>query len=245
MRTIKYLIYIALSVASVGCGHRVVQPRIESLKIDTLFNEGETAFEISYDFATISNACRSEALAAIEQANILYFFGQEAFEGSAREAARAAVDEFREVCADSFRGEWTASLSVLSEAETVDSLLVYTIFREEYTGGAHGMRSVECHNYSIVGGYELASGDLFTPRQAAAAAVLIRRKLYEMFRVEDDEGLTAVGFFPEQIALTENFRIMPQGITFVYNPYDIACYAVGGVEVSISNEELASLRQKH
>ena len=50
--------------------------------------------------------------------------------------------------------------------------------------------------------------------------------------------LAAQGFFPEQIGATENFRIAPEGIVFCYNPYDIGCYALGAVEVTVSREEL-------
>ena len=49
------------------------------------------------------------------------------------------------------------------------------------------------------------------------------------------------GFFPEYISLTENFRITPEGITFYYNPYDIGCYALGAVDVTMSREELENL----
>ena len=39
----------------------------------------------------------------------------------------------------------------------------------------------------------------------------------------------------------ENFEGTPEGITFYYNPYDIGCYALGSVEVSVSREQLAGL----
>ena len=242
MGSYKLLIYTVLLSSLAACGRKPVRPQIESFKLDTLFRAGETTFEISYDFATIANASRSPVLRGIEESNILYFFGQEEFAGTARDAASAAVAEFREACGDTFPSQWSAYMSVSSEAEVTDTLLVYTIYRDEYTGGAHGMRSVECHNYSLAGGFELATGDLFDPRQAEELTRLIHSKLLDMFLVEDDDGLTRVGFFPDQIAITENFRVTNNGITFVYNPYDIACYAVGMVEVPVSNEELTALR---
>lgn len=56
-----------------------------------------------------------------------------------------------------------------------------------------------------------------------------------------DEGLVAQGFFPEYISTTENFEVTEDGITFYYNPYDIGCYALGGVEVHITREEMQGL----
>ena len=57
----------------------------------------------------------------------------------------------------------------------------------------------------------------------------------------NDDELAERGFFPEYISLTENFRITPEGITFYYNPYDIGCYALGAVDVTMSREELENL----
>ena len=54
----------------------------------------------------------------------------------------------------------------------------------------------------------------------------------------DDEELAQRGFFPETIAPTENFEVTPEGIVFHYNPYDIACYAIGEVDVPFTKEEL-------
>ena len=59
-----------------------------------------------------------------------------------------------------------------------------------------------------------------------------------LFRSADDEELAQRGFFPETIAPTENFEVTPEGIVFHYNPYDIACYAIGEVDVPFTKEEL-------
>ena len=90
-------------------------------------------------------------------------------------------------------------------------------------------------------GYELTLIDLFDKRQQEALGALIRTKLYDMFGVTGDEGLTEQGFFPEYIDVTENFRITPEGIVFLYNPYDIGCYALGYIEVTVTGEELETL----
>lgn len=137
--------------------------------------------------------------------------------------------------------ETEMEMAVESEARVVDTLLVYTISSSNYTGGAHGMYSVNCHNYSIAGGYELALSDLFDAARQEALIGLIRNKLYEQFGVTGDEGLVAQGFFPEYISTTENFEVTEDGITFYYNPYDIGCYALGGVEVHITREEMQGL----
>ena len=138
---------------------------------------------------------------------------------------------------------WRSEMELIieSDARIVDSLLVYSISRSSYTGGAHGMYTLSWHNYSIAGGYELALSDLFTPEQQESLLTLIKHKLYEQFEATGDEDLAAQGLFPEYIAATENFEVSEDGITFYYNPYDIAAYALGRIEVHISGEELKNL----
>ena len=103
------------------------------------------------------------------------------------------------------------------------------------------MYATECHTYSLAGGYELSTADLFSERQLLGMEALLRRKLCEQYEAANDDELAERGFFPEYISLTENFRITPEGITFYYNPSDIGCYALGAVDVTMSREELENL----
>ena len=70
---------------------------------------------------------------------------------------------------------------------------------------------------------------------------MIREKIAAQYQASTDDELSEAGFFPEYIAPTENFLISESGITFYYNPYDIGCYALGAVEVTLTPEELAQL----
>lgn len=241
-RFLSLLAILTLGMAA-GCSDKPVQPKFVSVDIDTTFACGPMQYTVQYNFASIANTSESAALQAIEEANIRSFFGLEDFTGTAREAAAAALDELRQealLTSDSAYG-WENTEAAQSEAAVVDSLLVYTITRASYTGGAHGIYTLSVRNYSLSGGYELTLADLFGDAKRQALDSLIRIKLYEQFNVADDEGLATEGFFPEYIGATENFAVTPEGITFYYNPYDIGCYALGDVEVSIQNEELDNL----
>jgi len=180
--------------------------------------------------------------------NIDRFFDLENFEGTPEEAASAAI---RQVTSDmtppgntpesTVRPAWEGEISVESEGSVVDTLLCYVITRASYMGGAHGIYGTECYNYSLAGGYEITTADLFTETQLERLNRLIREDIYEQYGVRSDEELETKGFFPEYIGVTENFLVTPEGITFYYNPYDIGCYALGSVEVSVSREQLAGL----
>lgn len=243
MRFTKVLSFIVLPFLLLGsCTRRPVEPRFETLAVDTLLGSEENGCRVEYRFATIVNADRSDALKAIEQSNISYFFELEEFAGTADDAATQAVRDLGQEL--KLPGGLTGEVSIEAETEVRDTLLTYIITRSSFTGGAHGLYSIEHHTYSLPGGYEIMLGDLFPVGFREKLDTLIRTKLYAQYEISDDEGLAAAGFFPETIIATENFRLTPDNIIFFYNPYEIGCYALGNVEVSIPQAELEQLLVK-
>lgn len=248
----RLLPLLAALLAASGCT-RTVRPIFGHVDVDTLLGPAETRIGVVYDFVTIANADRSPALQAIEQANIDYFFGLDTHPATAREAVGASLSE---IVADFLPAPGDEILpfvadyeiSAHAEAEAIDTLLTYAIYRQSYTGGAHGIYSTEYHTYSLDSGEELTAADLFDEPMRERIRERIREKLAETYaggREYDtpDEVLEASGFFPEELFVTDNFRIAPDGgISFHYNPYEIACYAAGAVEVTFSRDELDRLR---
>lgn len=246
MRLFSFAVLVAASALTVGCT-RTVQPRFDTTAIDTLLTDGANSYQVEYRFTTIANAAKSPALEDIERSNIGYFFELEEFSGTLSEAVETSL---RELSAEirtpaNAPRDWapqTYEISAESEAKVVDTLLIYSITRYNFTGGAHGIYGTDFHIYSRATGMELRLADLLSEQQIEALDGLIREKLYLQHEVTDDKGLETAGFFPDDITPSENFDIAEDGtITFYYNPYEIGCYALGGVEVSISPEELEKL----
>ncbi len=238
LRTLTLL--AAFAALTTGCCRHAVEPKFADLSLDTVVQCGVVPCDLSYRFLTIANADRSEALSAIENANVNYFFALEDFTGTAEEAARRFIERFAadNACDTLYLPDMRYAMSIAAAQAPVDTLIVYTIRRESYTGGAHGMRTTEFHNYWTKGGYELSLGDLFTEEQLPQITERIKAKLCEQYGAGDEEELAQLGFFPETIVPTENFEVTPEGIVFHYNPYDIACYAMGEVDVTFTKEEL-------
>lgn len=240
-------ILIVLALLAAACNKRPIQPELSAVAIDTLLVAGKNSYEVAYDFASIVNAAKSPALEAIERANIGYFFGLEEFSGTLQEAIETSLSQLAEEIHPTEGASAELSLqhyeqSASSEATVADTLLTYTITQSSYTGGAHDTYGVSFHTYSIVSGLELVLNDLFTQEQIGSLDRLIRQKIYREYGETDDEGLIRLGFFPEYIAANENFCIAPNGeMTFYYNLYEIGCYALGPVEVTITPEELKTL----
>lgn len=240
---IRIILLATLAAATAGCSKRPVQPDFGETCIDTLLQHGTAACRVEYRFASIRNAAKAEALQTVERANIGYFFELEAFSGTPAEAADSALHEIAANCLPDLPAARACEISVESRGAVVDTLVTYVIVRSSYLGGAHGSYDTEYHNYSLRDGYELCTADLFTTEQLQALDARIRTKLCERFGASDDAGLAAAGLFPDYIAVTENFLVTPDGITFLYNPYEIGCYAAGSIEVHFSNEELKELRR--
>ena len=58
------------------------------------------------------------------------------------------------------------------------------------------------------------------------------------------ESLEDVGFWEDSIQPTENMKLSATGITFLYNVYEIAPYAMGAQEVTLTYAQLSDLLNK-
>jgi len=246
MKTIRTLLPVLAVLVATACTTRPARPHFGTATLDTLIGTPAWGCRVDYRFATILNAPSSPALGAIEEANIDYFYQLEEFRGSVDDAVAESLRQIAEelrvpdsLCATA---AWSpGEISVESEASIVDTLLCYSIYRSSYTGGAHGSYTDDYHTYSLVDGQELSATDLFGEERMEALAAQIRAKIHAQYRTTNDDELAAKGLFPEYIGVTDNFRITPQAVIFHFNPYEIGCYALGPIEVTIPTEEIEAL----
>lgn len=253
----RILLLVAAAAAATACT-RNVEPRFASLRIDTLLGTAPVQIGVSYCFRSIENAAESPALAEIQRSDIAGFFGLEHFEGTFSEAVDRSLREFADeylpdegAVPPAFVADWYVSVS--SDCELLDSLMTFVVQREGYLGGAHGYASTEYRTYRLSDGRRLALADRFDAAACAAMRAALAEKLFDAYAGEagaagdaacesPEEALQCLGFFPDSFDLTENFRLLPDGgVLFRYNPYEIACYAAGPVEVVFTGEEIARL----
>lgn len=115
-------------------------------------------------------------------------------------------------------------------------MLVYCVSAETYDpGAAHGMTSKRYINYYILShkqGRILTLNDIFTPKGLKELPDLIAERAQDM---SDVIGPTSVEGLPQD----GNFIISSEGqIVFVYQPYEIASYAQGFINVAFDPYEL-------
>ncbi|HNW91724.1 MAG TPA: DUF3298 domain-containing protein [bacterium] len=101
-----------------------------------------------------------------------------------------------------------------------------------YTGGAHGLYGVSYLVFDEETGERIGLADLFTP----GSDTRITRHLERCFRTANDIPDTqplAELLNVATIPVTDNFSLDETGITFRYNPYAIACYAAGAIDITV------------
>ena len=106
-----------------------------------------------------------------------------------------------------------------------------------YSGGAHGISYLASYTGNIGGKDTFTLGDLFKEEQDGITTVknIVKEKINEQKDMYFDEALTTV----DNMDLSNSFYIDETGnIVIYFNPYEVAPYAGGIMEFSISPEEL-------
>lgn len=110
-----------------------------------------------------------------------------------------------------------------------------------FTGGAHGYYGTALTTYDLNTGKSLLLNALITDQEA------LRTMLGEAFVEEKKEMVQNVTLQElllepdEPLALPVNFCILPEGIRFMYNPYEVAPYAVGQTDILLSWKQLGPI----
>ena len=121
------------------------------------------------------------------------------------------------------------------------SLLVIESTFSHFTGGAHGIHLVNYLNLDLTNLNKVRIQDIFNANYEANLVSLIKDQFKKDLKVE---SLEDVGFWEDSIQPTENMKLSATGITFLYNVYEIAPYAMGAQEVTLTYAQLSDLLNK-
>jgi hypothetical protein len=118
-----------------------------------------------------------------------------------------------------------------------EKVLSLALNHYEFTGGAHG-------NFFAMGyTFDLNTGDLLTLdkiiRQGSLPDItkICEQRILEMFEAE---SLSDAGMFEDYIDLTtdQDFFLLSDALVFQFDPYEIAPYSMGNIEVVIPFESI-------
>ena len=121
-----------------------------------------------------------------------------------------------------------------------DGILSYQVVAESYTGGAHGNKTVDNGVFDLNTLQQLSIANVFNDATLPDLHAALRNKLMTQNGYTTIDELAEIGQFtaPNEIVATDNFYVNEEGITWTYDPYEIAPYSVGVVQITLSWDEV-------
>ncbi|UII34957.1 DUF3298 and DUF4163 domain-containing protein [Fulvivirga ulvae] len=148
--------------------------------------------------------------------------------------------EIKEAFGDAFG--WYAYLDgkVLRNDSMVISI---ELAADMYTGGAHGSYYLQYLNFDAETGNKITFESLFMPGFETRLNEIAEQKFRQKYNLKPGQDLSDEGYQFEdgKYYNDKNFALLPKGIKFYYNSYEIAPYSKGPSEVFVSYEALKGL----
>lgn len=113
------------------------------------------------------------------------------------------------------------------------NLLTLSQFHNSYSGGAHNIYNTQYDVFDLKTKKKLSLNDVLTPSAKAKVLALIK--------AQNQESLEEYHTDLATLELTNNFYFGPEGLVFVYAPYEIAAFVYGTVELYVSYDSLSGL----
>ncbi len=120
-------------------------------------------------------------------------------------------------------------------------ILSFYIDHYAFTGGAHGLQTLQFTVVNLWTGKEVELKNIFKENSEAQLSSILSDKIHEMNHLPTTQSLKDAGFYTDTVKPAENFYITREGIGFYYNQYDIAPYASGSIDVFVPFRELKDL----
>lgn len=117
--------------------------------------------------------------------------------------------------------------------EAVNNMQSYLLYSYGYTGGAHGIDSEKGFTFDLSHGKRITESNLFIPEYKSALSKLLSEELQKAVQKDVYDML-----FIKTIEPNGNFIVDTEGITYIYERYEIGPYVSGIVRVSVPWDKL-------
>ena len=127
-----------------------------------------------------------------------------------------------------------------------EGIVTYYINMYNFTGGAHGLEQLLTLNFDKTTGKTITLDDVMVTGYQMRLNELLQKALLEKADCKDINELHDKGYlFSMEMYPSNNFVLGKDGITFIYNPYEIAPYALGRIELKLSYSTLEPIMKKN
>ena len=119
-------------------------------------------------------------------------------------------------------------------------LVSVKISQYDFSGGANGATSIRSANYDLKHNTPVTVHQLFADGSEDKIDELLLAALMKSFGVDRPDALADKGvYFYEEAKMGEYFYLTSEGVTFYFNPYDIAAHFVGPIELTLPYADIA------
>lgn len=132
-----------------------------------------------------------------------------------------------------FMMDWSESIDG-SFLDPYKGMVSYLKYAYGYSGGAHGMDVLTCRTFDLKTGEQIFEEDLFKRGYEDRLTEALRTNL--LSRYEDQDM-----FFETDITPSDEFYLTSEGITYIYQRYEIGPYAIGIIEVLVPWKEIKDI----
>jgi hypothetical protein len=113
--------------------------------------------------------------------------------------------------------------------------------REYYIGGAHGMRNKDYYVFSLEDERKLSLWDIIRDDAKQELDTQVEEALRLYMGIPSWIPLSEGGFFEDSVDRLEDFFLSPRGLGFQWDPYEIAPYSAGLIEIILPYDHLQGL----
>ncbi len=234
----------SMSGLLVGKINEAVKLKTEELKKlpedETLLEGEEMTFDVSVSMDTFqaNSLADSLACALINQQLVTKLLGMPAYTPLTQ-----AITQFIEKKKEEFRQEEymvTCYDHITGTADPgLDGVVNYTFREDYYGGGAHPTQVVTIKRFNTQTGTPIELWDVFEDSCSHTLCNMLTQRLMDMVQAKNLDELKDRGYLEMvDMFIPQNFWLDRDSISFFFNQYDIAPYALGQTSISFSYKEL-------
>lgn len=203
-------------------------------------SEDEMMFDVSVDIDSMhtTNTTDSLACALINNHIVTKLLGQPSGMSVAdaismyieRKKNEFSTEEYLVTCYDHITG-------IASYGR--EGIINYTFKEDYYGGGAHPTQIVTIKRFNALSGTPIELWDVFADSCSNSLKSLLTDKLMELKGAGSMDDLREIGYLDMvDMFIPTNFWMDKDSLSFFFNQYDIAPYALGQTSLTFSYEEL-------
>lgn len=121
----------------------------------------------------------------------------------------------------------------LHRRELGDKMVTYSLVDSRFMGGGHPMTYTRSFTYAFEAKEVLTLENMFNPDKMDIVFSAVNQALAQQYGVESG-NLTAAGFYQNAVGVPSLLSVENGMIVFHYNPYDVAPYSQGAINVEVA-----------